>query len=117
MSSNNSYIYIYIYRYVALTTLKQVVALDYNAVQRHKATILELCIRDPDISIRKSALNLLYQLINKTNVKAIIKELTNNLLIADNDYKEELASTICLSVEKYAPTRKWHIDTQLKVYI
>eukprot|EP00922_Rhytidocystis_sp_ex-Travisia-forbesii_P008664 GHVS01012684.1.p1 GENE.GHVS01012684.1~~GHVS01012684.1.p1 ORF type:complete len:474 (+),score=54.01 GHVS01012684.1:474-1895(+) len=43
------------------------------------------------------------------------KELLNFLLTADADFKDDLVMKICMAVDKYAPTRRWHIDTMIKV--
>lgn len=80
-------------RYVALNLLKKVVRLDYDAVQRHKATILD-CLKENDMSIRKCALDLLSQLVNKTNIKSIVKELINILVVAEPDFQSDLAATV-----------------------
>ena len=101
-------------RFIALKSLNQVVNVDYNAVQRHKSTIIG-CLKDHDTVIKKTALDLIYQICKNTNVKSIVKELLNFLLTAEKDFKENLANKLCIAVEKYAPTKKWHIDTVIKV--
>lgn len=101
-------------RYVALTTLKKVVQVDIKAVRSHRATIIE-CLKDTDISIRKRALDVTYCLVDEENIKSMVKELLNFLLVADLEFKEELVSKICMCVDKYAPNRQWQIDTLIKV--
>lgn len=83
-------------------------------MQRHKQTITD-CLKDHDLVIKKKALDLLYKITNQSNVKSIVKELVNYLLVADSDFKKELANKICMACEKYAPNRKWHVDTIMKV--
>lgn len=90
------------------------VDIDYNAVQRQKQTILD-CLTSHDLVIKKQALDLIYKITNSSNVKSIVKELVNFLLIADADFKRELSNKICQICEKYAPSKKWHIDTIVKV--
>ncbi|RHY83679.1 hypothetical protein DYB35_002502 [Aphanomyces astaci] len=76
-------------RYVALNTLSKVIAEDAPAVQRHRNTIVD-CLKDPDLSIRQRALELIYALVNESNIQAV--------------------RTI-YAVDRYAPTQRWHIDT------
>ncbi|KAK3940793.1 adaptin N terminal region-domain-containing protein [Diplogelasinospora grovesii] len=101
-------------RYVALNTLVKVVAIDTNAVQRHRNTILE-CLRDPDISIRRRALDLSFTLINDSNVRVLIRELLAFLEVADNEFKPTMTTQIGLAADRYAPNKRWHIDTMLRV--
>jgi AP-1 complex subunit gamma-1 len=101
-------------RYVALNTLVKVVAIDTNAVQRHRNTILE-CLRDPDISIRRRALDLSFTLINESNVRVLIRELLAFLEVADNEFKPTMTSQIGIAADRYAPNKRWHVDTMLRV--
>lgn len=101
-------------RYVALNTLIKVVAIEPNAVQRHRNTILE-CLRDPDISIRRRALDLSFTLINESNVRVLIRELLAFLEVADNEFKPTIASQIGIAADKFAPNKRWHFDTMLRV--
>lgn len=101
-------------RYVALNTLIKVVAVEPNAVQRHRNTILE-CLRDPDISIRRRALDLSFTLINDGNVRVLIRELLAFLEVADNEFKPIMTSQIGVAADRYAPNKRWHVDTMLRV--
>ncbi|KAF2773188.1 Adaptor protein complex AP-1 gamma subunit [Teratosphaeria nubilosa] len=101
-------------RYVALNTLLKVVAIDTNAVQRHRNTILD-CLRDPDISIRRRALDLSFTLINETNVRVLIRELLAFLEVADNEFKPIMTSQIGIAADRFAPNKRWHVDTMLRV--
>jgi AP-1 complex subunit gamma-1 len=56
--------------------------------------------QDADVSIRKRALELLYLLVNDSNVKCVTKELVDYLEASDQDFKEDLTAKICSIVEK-----------------
>ena len=101
-------------RYVALNTLIKVVALEPNAVQRHRNTILE-CLRDPDISIRRRALDLSFTLIREDNVRVLIRELLAFLEVADPEFKPVMTSQIGVAADRFAPNKRWHVDTMLRV--
>lgn len=101
-------------RYVALNTLIKVVAIEPNAVQRHRNTILD-CLRDPDISIRRRALELSFTLINESNVRVLIRELLAFLEGADNEFKPTMTSQIGIAADRYSPNKRWHVDTMLRV--
>merc|ERR1719245_2740418 len=55
-------------KYVALNTLLKTVTMDNQAVQRHRATILD-CLKDPEVSIKRRAMELSFALINQSNYK------------------------------------------------
>ncbi|KAL3269761.1 hypothetical protein HHI36_008821 [Cryptolaemus montrouzieri] len=101
-------------RYVALNTLLRTVHVDTSAVQRHRSTILE-CLKDPDVSIRKRAMELSFALVNSQNIRTMMKELVAFLDKADPEFKAPCSSNIVLAAERYAPNKRWHLDTLLKV--
>ncbi|KAI9280210.1 adaptin N terminal region-domain-containing protein [Umbelopsis sp. AD052] len=101
-------------RYVALETLNKTVNIDTQAVQRHRNIIMD-CLRDGDISIRRRALELSFALINESNVRVLTRELLAFLEVADSEFKQSMTIKIALAARKFAPNRRWHIDTMLRV--
>ena len=102
------------YKYIALNTLQEVAKTDLSAVQKHKTTILE-CLKDNDVSVKRRALDLTYVIINQSNIKQIVKECLNFLLVAENEFKLELTTKIGQSLDKYSPSIKWQIDILIKM--
>ncbi|XP_048507819.1 AP-1 complex subunit gamma-1 isoform X7 [Athalia rosae] len=103
-------------RYVALNTLLKTVYVDTSAVQRHRSTILE-CLKDPDVSIRRRAMELSFALVNTNNIRTMMKELLLFLERADPEFKAQCSSNIVLSAEKFAPNQRWHLETLFKVLV
>eukprot|EP01105_Mastigella_eilhardi_P007130 TRINITY_DN1857_c0_g2_i1.p1 TRINITY_DN1857_c0_g2~~TRINITY_DN1857_c0_g2_i1.p1 ORF type:complete len:850 (+),score=217.52 TRINITY_DN1857_c0_g2_i1:99-2648(+) len=101
-------------RYVALNTLHKIVDIDTPLVQRHRNTIVD-CLKDPDISIKRRALDLTYALVNESNVRVLVRELLSFLIAADPQFRSDIVSKICWATEQYAPSKRWHFDTILRV--
>ncbi|KAJ0180313.1 hypothetical protein K1T71_003717 [Dendrolimus kikuchii] len=103
-------------RYVALNTLLRTVHVDTSAVQRHRTTILE-CLKDPDVSIRRRAMELSFALVNGQNIRSMMKELLLFLERSDAEFKAHCSSAMVLAAERYAPSNKWHLDTLFRVFL
>ncbi|XP_064986809.1 AP-1 complex subunit gamma-2-like isoform X2 [Musa acuminata AAA Group] len=101
-------------RYVALNMLMKAVTIESQAVQRHRTTILER-VKDSDASIQKRALDLVFLLVNETNVKPLTKELIDYLEVSDQDFKGDLTAKICSIVDKFSQEKLWYTDQMFKV--
>nr|XP_014350263.1 PREDICTED: AP-1 complex subunit gamma-like 2 [Latimeria chalumnae] len=66
------------------------------------------------ISCRR-AMELSFALVNGNNVRGMMKELLYFLDSCEPEFKADCASGIFLAAEKYAPSKRWHIDTIMRV--
>ncbi|ORZ39707.1 adaptin N terminal region-domain-containing protein [Catenaria anguillulae PL171] len=101
-------------RYVALQTLIRTITIDVQAVQRHRSTVLD-CLHDPDVSIRRRALELAFALVNATNVRVMTRELLSFLEVADAEFRTSMVTDIAAVADRYAPNKRWHLDTLVRV--
>ena len=103
-------------KYIALNTLQDVGRYDIASVTKHKNLILEF-LKDKDISLQKRALDLIYLIINKNNLKSISKECIKYLPNAPIEIKYDLTSKLVNSILKFSSSYKWEIDTLIKIVI
>ncbi|KAJ3227535.1 clathrin associated protein complex large subunit [Clydaea vesicula] len=89
-------------------------AVDSTALQRHRTTILD-CLRDPDISIRRRALDLSFYLIAPQNIRILTRELLSFLEVCEGEIKSSVASRICDVAGRYRPNKRWEVDTVIRV--
>jgi len=101
-------------RYVALNTLLKVIYADLGSIQRHRPTIVE-CLKDPDVSLKRRAMELCFALVNKNNIVEMTDELISFLATCEPEFKADCSSNLFIAMEKYAPNRRWHIDHMILV--
>eukprot|EP01122_Echinamoeba_exundans_P011711 TRINITY_DN4757_c0_g1_i1.p1 TRINITY_DN4757_c0_g1~~TRINITY_DN4757_c0_g1_i1.p1 ORF type:complete len:1048 (-),score=242.02 TRINITY_DN4757_c0_g1_i1:42-3185(-) len=110
-------------RYLSLEAMTRFAAIGPEAVAlltQHQAVITQ-ALEDPDISIRKRALDLLYNMCDRSNCETIVGELLkylhrlNSQISADLAIREELVLKIAILAEKYATRYKWYVDVMLQL--
>lgn len=101
-------------KYISLNTLKDVARYDLSAVQKHRVLILDF-LKEQDISLQRRALDLIYLIINESNIKQISKECLAFLSTTTDELKTELTNKLTISLNQYSPNFKWQIDTLIKM--
>lgn len=86
---------------------------DSNALQRHRAIILE-CLKDSDISIRSRALDLAFLLITKDNIRILTRELLAFLEVCEKDIKISVSSRLVDYASRFRPNNRWLADTVIR---
>ncbi len=71
--------------------------------------------QDPDLSIRRRALDLIYSLVDESNIKILAHELLTFLGTANIELRADLSAKLCNVTERFAPNKRWHVDTILRV--
>jgi hypothetical protein len=87
---------------------------DALAFQRYKAQIVR-CLDNPDISIRRRALDVISALINADNAERLVPEILKYLHLADSDFRTELIGRIFAAIQRFSPNPQWTFDAILQM--
>ncbi|KAK1409976.1 hypothetical protein QVD17_36507 [Tagetes erecta] len=103
-------------RYLGLENMTRMLMVTdvQEIIKRHQAQIIT-SLKDPDISIRRRALDLLYAMCDISNAKDIVEELLQYLGTAEFTMREELALKAAILAEKFAPDLSWYVDVILQL--
>jgi AP-2 complex subunit alpha len=102
-------------RYMSLETLTRLVSAAPDVIpslDKHRQTLFQ-ALRDPDNSIRRRALSLLYVLCTPESAEEIVAELLNYLKFADITMREPLCLKIAVLAESFMTDLAWYVDTIL----
>ena len=78
------------------------------------------CLEDPDETLKRKTLDLLYRMTNAVNVEFIVAKLLSHLTsaaaCADEHFRADLVNQITQCSERFAPSNGWYIHTVVKVF-
>ncbi|GLT51295.1 hypothetical protein SLA2020_247150 [Shorea laevis] len=103
-------------RYLGLENMTRMLMVTdvQDIIKRYQAQIIA-SLKDPDISIRRRALDLLYGMCDVSNAKDIVEELLQYLSTADFAMREELSLKAAILAEKFAPDLSWYVNVILQL--
>jgi hypothetical protein len=53
--------------------------------------------------------------VSEGNIRTLARELLDYLDVCDAEFKPDLANKVCQLVQRYAPDKRWYIDSLLQV--
>jgi len=83
-------------------------------LQRHQATIIA-SLQDPDVSIRKRALDVLYAMCDEASALGVVEQLLIVLPDADYSLKEDLVLKTAIMAERFATDLNWYVDVVIQL--
>jgi len=103
-------------KYIGIDSLAAVVAINPKYAQEQQMAVID-CLEDPDDSLKKKTLELLYKMTKPGNVEVIVERMLTYLgSTTDPHSKTETATRIAELAERYAPDNAWFIEVMNDVF-
>jgi len=103
-------------KYVGLDALGGIVQIDASYGEKHQLAVID-CLEDPDETLKKKTLELLYRMTTTDNVEIVVdKMLTFLEQTSDEHIRADVATRVSELAEQYAPDNHWFIDTMNRVF-
>jgi AP-4 complex subunit epsilon-1 len=105
-------------KYLGINALASIVQVDPKYAAEHQLVVID-CMEDPDETLRRKTLDLLYRMTNPSNVVVVVDKLVARLAnknTVDEYLRSELMSKITSLAERYAPIPAWYIQVMNTVF-
>lgn len=103
-------------KYLGVTGLAAIVETHPQYAVAHQSAVMD-CLEDPDETLQRKTLDLLYRMTNPINVEFITDKLLDFLRgTTDLFLKKQLTTRICSVAERYAPNNEWYIQTITQLF-
>jgi AP-4 complex subunit epsilon-1 len=103
-------------KYLGVTGLALIVESQPQYAAQHQLAVMD-CLEDPDETLQRKTLDLLYRMTNPVNVEFIAEKLVAFLSgTTDLFLKKQLTTRVCSIAERYAPNNAWYIRTITKLF-
>ncbi|CAI5501348.1 unnamed protein product [Closterium sp. Naga37s-1] len=104
-------------RYMGVDCLAQIVRINPDLATEHQIAVID-CLEDPDDSLKRKTLDLLYKMTGPGNVEVIVEHVLQYLrgLRSGDDAhahgRADLAARIVELAERFAPSNEWFIQVE-----
>eukprot|EP01038_Epipyxis_sp_PR26KG_P011321 gene11321-15185_t len=103
-------------KYIGIKGLAAIVKDHPRYAADHQMAVID-CLEDPDETLKRKTLDLLFRMTNAVNVEFIVDKLLSFLSTAmDDHFRTDLVGQITQCAERFAPSNSWYVQTIIKVF-
>jgi len=98
-------------KYMGVNALASIVQVNPKYVSEHQMVVID-CLEDPDETLRRKTLDLLFKMTSPENVEVVIEKLLASLKDSvDVFLRRRLVEKITKLAESYSPDSRWYVET------
>ena len=103
-------------KYLGIKSLASIVQVDQKYALEHQLVVVD-CLEDPDETLKRKTLDLLFRMTNAANVVFVVDKLIFHLRgTTDVAFRASLTDRLTQLAERYAPDNTWYIRTMNSVF-
>jgi hypothetical protein len=96
-------------RYMGIDALGRIVKMNADFAGEHQLAVID-CLEDPDDTLKRKTLDLLYKMTKPNNVEVIVERMIAYMrTVTDTHSKGNIAGKVIELAERFAPTNEWFI--------